>query len=143
MTLRAAFKSPLLLCTTLLVVTLAGGCGGGDSASLPTGYVTGTVTFQGQPVTDGSVNVLSNESGRVYTSTLGAEGKFKISESVVIGKYAFFITPPAGAAPTLDKPVVAPIDPPNIPKKYRADATSGLTEEVKEGNNDFKFDMKA
>ena len=104
--------------------------------------MTGTVTFQGQPVTDGSVNVLSKESGRVYTSTLGAEGKFKINESVVVGKYAFFITPPAGAAPTVDKPVVAPIDPPNIPKKYRSDATPGLIDEAQKGNNDSKFDMK-
>lgn len=142
MTLRAVFNSPLLLCSTLLVAALISGCGGGSSGALPTGYVTGTVTFQGQAVTDGSVNVMSKESGRIYTSPLGAEGKFKISEPVVVGKYTVFISPPAGAAPTVEKPIVAPIDPPNIPKKYRVDATSGFVEEVKKGNNDFKFDMQ-
>ena len=126
----------------VFVSALISGCGSGG-IELPTGQVSGTITFEGAPVTEGFVNLISVESGRAATMALGPGGKFGFEEPVVIGPYAVFITPPEGAPPTLENESPAPPDPKNIPKKYRTDATTDFKVEVKEGDNGFPLDMKS
>lgn len=125
----------------VFVAALISGCGSG-AIELPTGQVSGTITFEGAPVTEGFVNLISAESGRAATLPLGPGGKFAFEEPVVIGPYAVFITPPEGAPPTLENQSPKQPNPKNIPKKYRSDATTEFKVEVKEGENDFPLDMK-
>lgn len=122
----------------LLVVS---GCGGGGSQA-PTGSVSGTVTFQGTPVTEGDVNLISRETGQVYAAPLGDGGSFKIADPVQTGSYIVSIAPPLGAPPTVENPTPVIPNPANIPQKYRSDQTSDLKADVKAGENTFTFDMK-
>lgn len=105
--------------------------------------MSGTITFEGAPVTEGFVNLISIESGRAATMPLGPGGKFTFEQPVVIGPYAVFITPPDSAPPTLENQRPDRPDPKNIPKKYRTDTTTDFKVEVKEGDNDFPLDMKS
>lgn len=93
-------------------------------------------------MTEGFVGFTSKETGSGQTLPLGPGGKFAFAEPVVIGPYAVSITPPEGNPPTVENPAPKPPDPKNIPQKYRSDATTDLTAEVKEGKNEFTFDMK-
>ena len=130
----------LLLSVVSLSVTVAG-CGG-KRTTLPTGTVSGTITFNGEPVSEGFVNFISTETGQGETVALGSGGEFAFTEPVVIGPYAVFVTPPEGEPPTVENPTPAPPDPKNIPKKYRTDATTDFKVEVQEGKNEFTLDMK-
>lgn len=130
------------LLIAVFVSILISGCGSGQ-IELPTGQVSGTITFEGAPVTEGYVNLVSVESGRAVTMPLGPDGKFTFEEPVVIGPYAVFITPPDSAPPTLENQRPERPDPNNIPKKYRTDSTTDFKVEVQEGENDFALDMKS
>jgi len=108
--------------------------------------VSGKVTFQGEPVSEGLVLVANAEKGIRLTSELRADGSFDVITAkgfgLSPGTYKIAITPPR---------VEFPIDPteplpevgefPNIPAKYRDVATSKLTFAVKEGENQLEIDM--
>jgi len=75
---------------TLTLLGLLLGCGG-NPARQPTAPVTGTVTIDGQPVSQGVVNFLP-ESGRAGHGKLGPDGSFVIStygngDGAVVGKH--------------------------------------------------------
>jgi len=123
-------------------VLLFAGCGGGGSDT-PRGDVSGTVTYQGQPVTEGTVNFLSPETGRSASATLDAQGKFTVDGGVEAGSHVVTITPPfVEVPPGGDEPPPEPKEYANIPEKYRSDTTSDLTAEVKPGKNQFSFELE-
>ena len=118
----------------------------GCSPSEPLGQVEGRVTFQGQPVTEGTIN-FSSASGAGAESALGADGKYAVSTPVgglPPGEYAVTIVP----ALYLDKsdphtpPVMEEKKAPNIPEKYRRIGGSPLRWTVVAGKNKADFDMK-
>jgi hypothetical protein len=130
------------LALALVVVAGAGGCGGADPG--PKVFpVTGTVTSQQKPVTGGSILFMSDK-GLAATAELDAAGHYKVStqygSGLPAGAYKVSISPPP---PPLNSLPEKEDSHPEIPKKYRDLGTSGLTAVVKEGSNDFPFDLEA
>ena len=119
------------------------GCGSGDSRP-PSAKVSGKVTFGGQPVTEGVVNFMSPNLGTAGAGTLNAQGEYTITDGIPPGNYLVYVTPPR-----ITKPPMAGESPPeakeypNIPEKARTEKSSGLSADVKAGENkgvDFKLD---
>lgn len=120
---------------TLVVV----GCGESGPPRIP---VSGSVTFESKPVTEGTVTFLSRKSGAATAAKLNDEGKFEIPEGLPAGDYVVSVAPPfteevAGA------PVTEPAkEYPNIPQKYRSDTTSDLKATIKEDQQEpFQFKL--
>ncbi len=134
-------QSLLLLIMTLCMFSLTA-CENAPRG-IPRGEVSGKITFQGAPVTEGTVTFYSDKTGIAAPADLDSNGSFTISNGIEVGSYAVMIAPPiiedvAGAPPT--KKAEKTYD--NIPKKYRASETSGLQAEVKKGRNEYVFNME-
>lgn len=125
-------------CILALVLGLSG-CDGGEKGK-PTATVSGTVTFNGQPVKVGLVNFESDPPGNAAQGEL-KDGKFSVNGPVFLGKYKVTIGPPRGAPPIPGQTAPIP-DMKDVPKKYESPRTSDLTAEVKKGSNDLKFELK-
>lgn len=130
----------------LLSVTMLAGCGGG-SLKLPTGKVGGKVTYNGQPVTGGTITFMPvskadmKEAGRSAKCAIQPDGTFKAGtyeefDGALIGKHTVMFTPPSVAAPAAAEGAHAQTPPPLYPG-----LTTDVTEiEVKAGEN--KIDIK-
>jgi predicted small lipoprotein YifL len=128
-------------CLLLLLLAAApawtAGCGKSGPVRFP---VTGEVTFEGQPVTEGTVSFVSKETGTASAAALDASGRFEIPDGLPAGRYVVAVAPPppeeVGGAPAADPPREYP----NIPQKYRSDTTSDLTADVGDGAQEpFRF----
>lgn len=117
------------------------GCGGAPGDDKITGSVEISVTFAGEPVPEGSVQLSIPEQGKATGGDLDVDGNLSLAE-VEVGNYIVFIAPPPEAPPEADKPASAQEDYENIPPKYRSESTSPLKAEVKEGENKFSFELK-
>ncbi|MFI4876775.1 MAG: hypothetical protein ACIALR_15600 [Blastopirellula sp. JB062] len=131
-----SLRSALLL---LIVIGCAAGCGG--PAGPPTGTVHGKVTHQGKPVTIGEITFYSGELGSGITETLDAEGAYQTQLPIPTGQYVVTILPPErppvdGSLAQSGQQVVK-----DIPMKYRDPRKSGLTIEVRAGENSFDIEM--
>lgn len=135
----------------ILLVLAAAGCGGVSDAPV-LAKVTGVVMLDGKPLTKGSVQFTPDSSqgtsGRMALGDIGPDGEFTLTTS----------TPGDGAQVGFHKVSVVcvdapPFDPKNpvpttvkwlIPEKYGVEQTSGLTAEVKEGEeNIIQFDLQS
>jgi hypothetical protein len=136
----SAFKFIPQALLGLMVVALSG-CGG-EPAGKPTGSAAITVTFGGQPVTEGLVS-LQNKSGEGGGAPLNSTGTASIP-NVVQGDYVVTVTPPVVgvAAPDPGKPKLTVKNFDNIPEKFRRTETSTLKATIKAGNNELKFDLQ-
>jgi hypothetical protein len=129
-------------CMALAVLALfCFGCGRGE----PRGQVTGKVTFQDKPVTEGYVRLSNKEKGIHITADLKSDGAYEVKMAkragVPIGSYQVCVCPPPiQPKGVFDSMKVKPY--PNIPKKYRDTATSGISLTVNEGANTLNIDMK-
>lgn len=132
----------------LMCLLLISGCGGGK----PAGKVSGKVTFNGAPVTEAAIVFENQAAGVSAKVNLGPDGTYvaKTADSIGLppGNYQVAVTP-SQVAETDEVPLVAAPsgneqDPPSaIPAKYHSPATSGLTADVKAGDNPpFDFDLK-
>jgi len=117
------------------------------------------VTYNGEPVEGATVTFMAtSEGGRGAMGTTDASGKYSLltfvaGDGAIPGSYKVkiakkaggggfeategaggMLVPPAGGPPT-----VKPKD--ELPAKYADDSTSGLTAEVKVGNNTFDFEL--
>jgi hypothetical protein len=123
------------------------GCGGGGGDNLPRQEVSGTVTLNGQPLADGTIQLMpmSQEQGTLAGGEV-KDGKFSIDRTAgpVPGGYKVMIFSAGGAAPasTGEMPGQAPPPPKElIPPQYNSAST--LNVEVKaEGPNTFDFPLK-
>jgi len=125
------------LALTCLVLA---GCGGSGDAT-PSGTLTGKVTLNGQPFSEGQVSVYSPERGIGASAPLDAQGQFTIGERLPAGTYGVAVVPPPEPPPQDENPASAPPVTSNIPQKYRDHQTSGITVEIKEGKNELEIQM--
>jgi hypothetical protein len=121
----------------LLLVAVAGGCGRRDM-----GRVSGTLTFNGQPVPKAAVKFLpqgrpagageTDDAGRFVLNTLQkGDGAFKGACVVTVVPVAEF-----------EEGSIAPKPRPDIPVKYRDYSTTPFKADVVPGQeNVFTFDM--
>lgn len=132
-----------LLCAGFVVAQLIG-CSGAEAPPERTAAITGKVTYKGQPVEEGTVQISDASVGGGGTGTLGPGGTFKI-EGLLAGKYQVAILPPMvedrGDGKTAPRQVPKVVS--NIPEKYRAVATSGFTADALDGDQmEVEFKME-
>ncbi len=124
---------------------LLAGCGApAPHSQKPTAQVTVVITFGGQPVTEGRVDLNNEQTGEAGGAELDREGVAKIA-GVVLGSYTVTVVPPlAVVAPTATgQPGPAAKAYPNIPASVRMIKSSPLKVDVKKDSpNQFKFDLK-
>ncbi len=120
----------------LVAAVMLCGCGGSGK---PEGSVAGKVTYNGNPVTSGTVNFLS-------TAGVGAQapinnGTYQVNGPLATGEYSVYVAPPL---PTPQPPGTKPAPPPKfeVPAKYRDAKQSGLKVTVKAGRNDLPVEIK-
>ncbi len=142
-------------CVLAAVVVL--GCAKGGDPNRPQTYpATGTVTYNGQPVSEATVLLISTTSGgRGASGMTDASGNFTLTtfeagDGALPGSYKVRITKTiVEDAPAEPGEPTAPGEEPNmgtqkdlIPAKYKDPNESGLTADVKEGPNTFTFELK-
>jgi hypothetical protein len=122
----------------LLIAMLAIGC------KLRNGNVSGTVKFDGKPLTSGTVTFF-DEKNQALASSINPDGSFSIS-SVRPGRAKIAIAVPLPIS--FDSPAFSGIsimppkaDGPKIPDKYLNADTSGLTCNVRGGDQVFDIEM--
>jgi hypothetical protein len=135
---------------SLAAVAFLCGCG---SSEEPVGDVEITVTYAGEPVTIGSVNLAGGAHGA--TMALSESGTV-LFEDITVGRYKVFVFPPElpgppgipvdlqGAAAVDIRAAVEASMPkyPNIPTMFHTEMTSPIEIQVKEGMESFTFDLK-
>ena len=122
----------------LFVCAVLTGCGDGKS------NVTGTVTFDGQPVKSGSITFVKSEGGQVREGAVIKDGSFETS--VPPGKYKIEITAQKVTSTRTQKGFdgkdeVIELTAEMIPEWYNK--KTELTEEIKSGATTLKFDLKS
>jgi hypothetical protein len=133
----------------LAALMLIGLVGCGASGEPPRETISGTVTFDGEPLQEGTIQFMPETPSTQATSAWGrvSGGKFEVlrDQGPSSGRYSVTIISggdgaagqPAGAMPGEGTPVKE-----KIPEKYNARTT--LTAEVKQGGpNTYEFALKS
>jgi hypothetical protein len=102
--------------------------------------VKGKVTFQGQPVSEGDVQLIDEKTGRGSQVALKSDGTYEAQLHAAL--YKVVITPPyiADDSNGMPNPKYKKVN--NIPAKYHSTATSGLTADVSADRTIHDFDLK-
>lgn len=134
-----------MLCGGILIALAAIiGCGSGDRPAL--GQVEGVVRLNGQPLTAGKVRFLP-ASGRGAIGTIQSDGAFTLGtygedDGALIGLHQVaIIAYQPGKVGRPDPSVRGSTLKPLVPERYLATGTSGLTFEVKAGDNHPEFNL--
>ena len=130
------------LCSILVSLVICG-CGGVDPEG-STGKVTGKVTYQGAPVSEGTVSFFCRQTNVTAGGKLQSDGSFTLlfagGPKVPIGEYVVTVHPP-----NLDIEPGQPPPPhkeyPNIPHKYRSRQSTDLSFQIKETSQQAKFEL--
>jgi len=147
----------LLLFVTLLTAVALSGC---DNGKLKTIKVSGTITFDGAPLADASVNFIPETEGAGLAAygTTDAGGNYvlqtpqgAVNAGTTPGKYLVTVqkiekAPVAETSGEYDGTSSAPssnLPRPKslIPERYGKAVTSGLTATVEKDNTVFNFDL--
>jgi hypothetical protein len=140
---HSCFNKTLSLCI-LLCVGCISGC-----ADKNWGYVTGTVTLNGQPIGPGSLMFEPDDAtGVTSTSAIahfGEDGKFELHSAgnrkgAPVGKYNVMVQ--GGGKEDFGDERVDPNKKSPIPGKYLNHRLSGLTAEIKAGSQTIDFPLE-
>tara|TARA_R110002095_G_scaffold2463_1_gene10036 strand:+ start:7555 stop:7998 length:444 start_codon:yes stop_codon:yes gene_type:complete len=136
------FNACLLLTTALLV-----GCSG-DTDSRPAVEIKGTVTLDGAPLQQASIQFTSPKTGESAYANLDQSGQYSITfpKADIGTAYEITITPPVveeqNAMALAEQPQEKTVT--KIPAKYSDRNSSGLTAKIEQnGKNEFNFDLKS
>ena len=125
---------------TLLLTWLWCGLAGCETPVV-VGMVSGKITLQDKPVTEGYIAFNSRDQGVAAGANLSAAGAYQLTSPLPIGSYVVTISPPP-APPPLSAPANATPPTSEIPAKYRDETTSDLKFDVEEGENTGNFDLQ-
>jgi hypothetical protein len=122
----------------VMLVCAVAGCGRGGAR------VSGTVTLDGRPLDTGSVQFHPAAAGPVAYGSIDAQGRFTLrvgaaASPVAPGRYTATVVAVAATAPTSPDAETLPV--PITPQKYGDVATSGLTFDLKPGENTIDIDL--
>lgn len=123
-----------------LLTAVPVGCSSGPA----TGKVKGKVTFEGKPVTEGTVTFLNPKEGGAAEAQINKDGAYVVQSGVVVGDYLVVITPLMEIVDTdPGRSPPAPVEKaaPDIPPNYRMQGTTTLRATVKPGQNELNFNM--
>jgi hypothetical protein len=131
-------RLPLLF--SALALFLLASCG----TRTPVGTVAGKLTFEGKAVSEGRVTFAGEKTGISDEALLSADGSYAIKKPLPVGDYKVTVIPLIVRKQVDGKGPVVGVekDAPDIPEKYRLDASSDLMATIKEGKNELNFDMK-
>ena len=124
----------------LVAILCLSGCG----SSAPVGEVAGKVTFKRKPVSEGRVTFQNLQTGAADEAELNSDGAYAMKSPLPVGEYKVMVSPLIvrkqvdGKGPVVGVEKAAP----DIPDKYRTIGGTDLKETVKEGKNEFNFDLK-
>ncbi len=116
----------------LVGITLGSfGCGGPAPTGAPTSPVKGRVTFQGKPVTKGTITFEPEGAGKEASGEIQADGTFvlttyKKDDGAVLGNHRVSV---ANAGKS-------------VPVKFASFQTSHIEMEVSEGKTEYNIDLK-
>jgi hypothetical protein len=131
------------------VVGTALGCGGSDGPEMA--KVTGTVTYNGKPVTKGTISFQPTDPANgAPANGVIEDGSYRLQttepgDGARLGDYQVGIRSVEGEpdVPLDYIPKKKPAPPKSlIPQKYENPAASGLTAKVESGSNTLDFDLK-
>ncbi|WP_154933022.1 hypothetical protein [Gimesia maris] len=128
---------PGALMMSLILVSCGGKTPGTDKKM---GSVKFSVTYSGDPVTQGTIQILA-DGGKAAGGELNDAGEVYLSE-VETGNYTVCLAPPTARPNPEGGPPIMPKKAENVPDKYYSPETSHLKAEVKEGDNEFTFELK-
>lgn len=116
----------------------------GCPARAPVGEVTGRVTFEDKPVTEGTVSFMNPDVGTGDEARLSADGVYTLKKPLAVGNYKVTVLPLIVRLPATAKGPDVEVEKaaPDIPERYRRDGSTTLTAAVKEGKNEINFNMK-
>jgi hypothetical protein len=123
-----------------LAVILVAGCGSSDPLARYT--VSGNVSFQGQPVEEGTITFEDPAAGQSNSSPLAAGGAY--SMELPAGDFRVSVSPPlveTKAGPDSPGDMV-PKKVANIPKKYWVQESAGLAAKVDKSARQFDFELQ-
>lgn len=132
---------------TVLVISVLGVVFAGCGKSEPVGTVRGKVTLNDQPYTGASIMFLSLDTGQGGTAEIQPDGTFRIQTPLPVGSYTAFLEPKSIAPESLDPTApgfeakLSETDP-SVPEKYWNEATSDITIQVTEGENEVTVPLK-
>jgi hypothetical protein len=154
-----------LVCACTLGLAVFPGCSGGGPRTFPTGEVSGTVKYKGEPISQGKITFISTGgTGDFGTGTIN-DGAYKVKAPLGMCKIEIQIQSDEnkGAIPPQQMKMVKakmkalrdqgakiPDEPPqatkrptvNIPEKYKFADQSGLELEVKSGKQTKEWDLR-
>ena len=115
----------------------------------PTVEVSGKVTLDGKPFSEGSIWFTSPRSGAGFNANLGADGTYaltildvKIAETYGVHIGGIETAAAEGAVDGAGSPIGVPVPP--VPAKYREATTSGLTAAIDKGEKlTLDFELKS
>jgi len=127
-----------IVTTGLLLFTMAG-CSKGEKDLGPSGGVSGTITFKGKPVQEGTVFFEDSSKGLGGKAPISPPGAFKSTMDLPQGKYKVTVLPlpPKDASGQSLASEAA-----DIPRKYHNAKTSGLTIDISPGANNLKIELE-
>ena len=137
-------KTFLLFCTVgILSSFVLVGCGQEPGSGKPRGTITISITYGDEPVTEGTVSLEDPVTAEGGGGELNDKGTATI-QGVVLGDYTVTVVPPDPdpIPPEPGQPAPKMKNFLNIPQKFRIAKTSPLKAEVKEGTNEFQFELK-
>lgn len=122
------------------IFALFSGCG--DPA---TATVSGTITYQGQPLNSGRVYFHVGDCGTVRSAEIGSDGSYSVDGLPSgDGRVAVMVPPSAAAVPEdASAPLVesAGVEPVAIPERYARVETSGLGVVIQSGGQAHDIDL--
>ncbi len=118
------------------VILFASGCGG---SAKPAGTVMGKVTYDGQPLNAGSLNLISS-MGSAAQAKIGDGGTFKIEGTLDAGEYKAYLSSPKPepVAPGTKQKALEKFD---VVPKCLDPNTSGAKVTVKTGENNVTIEF--
>ncbi len=129
-------RTPCLRLIVLLEMVVVSGCQPGELQ----GELTGRVTLNGEPVSQGYVIFRNYAKGVHMMAEIGADGTYRASTAngygLPLGEYQVYVSPPVPDVPF--GPAMAPPDRTQVamfPKKYQQPETSELSITIREGDN--------
>ena len=131
----------------ILITTSFSGCNG-STDSRPAVEINGTVTLDGDPLQEGSIQFSSPKTGESAYANLDANGHYSISfpQADIGTEYEIIVNPPVveeeNAMALAEKPKAKSTM--KIPAKYSNRTTSGLKAKIQQaGSNEANFELKS
>ena len=120
----AAILMATVFCTCI-------GCGG---SSEPVGTVTGKVLLNDEPYSDASVVFMCLETGQTGLGEVQSDGTFTLAASLPVGTYKVYLEP-AGSDMESEQPTPMAMGG-EVPAKYWNEASTDISIDIKEGENE-------